>query len=466
MSTWLRGQMLGWSAGGLALVAAGAFSMGLLARGAGKGEGAGNGGPDGSPGQALQTLRVKAVRPARERLRRSTTQPAHVEAYAKVDIHAKVSGYLKKFGQVREAGGNLRDLDLGDRVGKDQVLAELWVPEVEQERAQKEVLVEQAETEQKQAEAALEAGKALVVAAQARVEQTRADLGRLEAERDFRRSEYERYRQLLAERTVERALVEERYNRYRGALSAYAGGKAAVSTAQANLRVEKARQVKAEADVRSAKARVKVAKSNLKQAEIIAGYAQIRAPFAGILTRRTVDTGAFVQSAAATTRPMPLFTLARIDRLRIVADIPETDAPWVRIGQSASLRVDAARGQLFTGKVARLADALDSGTRTMRVEVKLDKLAEVLRPGLFGAVNIVLADYADNLMLPTSTLVPTLDKPAVMVVREGKARRQVITLGINDGVRMQVTGGLKGDDLVITDGKDAVREGQPVEVVP
>jgi HlyD family secretion protein len=83
---------------------------------------------------------------------------------------------------------------------------------------------------------------------------------------------------------------------------------------------------------------------------------------------------------------------------------------------------------------------------------------------MFGTLAIVLADYPDALLLPTNALLMTGEKPAVMVVNDGKAHRQEIRLGVNDGVRMQVLSGCKGDELGITDGKDAARDGEPVKL--
>jgi membrane fusion protein (multidrug efflux system) len=115
--------------------------------------------------------------------------------------------------------------------------------------------------------------------------------------------------------------------------------------------------------------------------------------------------------------------------------------------------------------VVRLADALDPATRTMRVEVEPDQGSKLLRAGQYGSVTITLANYPRALLLPTSTLLTSQEKPAVFVVKDGRARRQALEIGINDGVRMQVTGGLKGDEQVVSDGKDSVREGEAVEVV-
>jgi membrane fusion protein (multidrug efflux system) len=112
----------------------------------------------------------------------------------------------------------------------------------------------------------------------------------------------------------------------------------------------------------------------------------------------------------------------------------------------------------------RLADALDPSTRTMRVEVEPDTLPAGMRAGQFGTVAITLADYPGAVMLPVSVLL-TGGKPAVMIVAEGRAVRREITIGANDGDRVYVVAGLTGDEVVIAEGKDTVRDGLPVEVV-
>ncbi len=412
-----------------------------------------------------QTLRVKVVSPTREALKRQTTpQPAHVGPYEKTDIYARVAGYLDTFGEIEGADGKMRTVDIGDRVKKDQVLVKLSVPEMEQERQQKAALVDQAQAEQGQAEASLAAAEAMVQAAKAKLEESTSHVARYEAELAFRKGEYDRYDTLVKERAVRQELADEKLNQYRAAGAAHKAAKAALATDEANIKVEQAKSFKAKADVTSAKARLKVAQANHEQTVIMLNYATIKAPYNGVITRRLVDTGAFVQSAA-TGKAEPLFTLARVDRLRIIADIPEVEASQVKLGQTATLLVNASHGQLLKGKVIRFADALDSGTRTMRTEVELDGPALMLRPGTFGSVTILLVDVPDALMLPTSALVPG-GKPAVLVVEEGKARRREVELGFNEGGRVQVIRGLTGNEQVIADGKTAVGDGQAVEVAP
>jgi RND family efflux transporter MFP subunit len=363
-------------------------------------------------------VRVKVARPTREHLKHlSTPQPAHVGPYEKADIYAKVAGYVQMLGPalgpdrkaLLDQDGQPRPLDIGDRVEKDQVLAKLWVPEMEKELELKKALTKQSE----------------------------ADVKKYEAERVFREAELARLEKMVKDKSVEEARLDEK----------------------------RLQRDAVQAAIASAEARVQVAMRETEHLQTLLNYATIRAPFTGLLTRRLVDTGAFVQSAA-TGKPEPLFTLARIDRLRIIADIPEADASLVTIGQSATFQTNASRGQSLAGKVVRFADALESGTRTMRTEVELDAQTKVLRPGMFGSVTILLADSPDALMLPTTALLSGDGKTAVLIVEEGRALKREVELGLNDGVRMQVLGGLAGSEQVIVVGKDPVREGQPVEVAP
>jgi HlyD family secretion protein len=454
----LTKRTVGWVISALAIAALVGVSLVLLAGGHKAGQAA-FGQSDGkstprnseSPGDTL-TARVKTIRPSREHLKRTTTQTAHVEPYEKADLFAKVPGYLRKV-----------HVDIGDRVKKDQVLAELWVPEMEQDRVQKQALVERVKADLGQADAAQKVAEAMVIAAKAKVQEVASLVAKYEADVTYRKGEHARYLQLFNDRAVQKDVVDRELNQLRAAEASLIASKATVTTTEANIKVEEAKLVQAQADVTSAKARLEVAQADLEHTVILLGYGKITAPYDGVITQRLVHPGAFIQSAA-TSKTDHLFTIARVDRMRIVTEIPETESAWIKIGQLATLQVDAARGQRLAGKVARLADSLDKRSRTMLVEVDLDAPTLLLRPGMYGSVAITLADYPDALLLPTSTLLAEGGKPAVMIVKDGKAYRQEVALGYNDGVRIQVNRGLNGDEQIITDGKNTVREGQPVEI--
>jgi multidrug efflux pump subunit AcrA (membrane-fusion protein) len=112
-----------------------------------------------------------------------------------------------------------------------------------------------------------------------------------------------------------------------------------------------------------------------------------------LVTRRWVDSGDFVASAAAA-KTEPLFTVERDDRLRITFDIPESESSLIAVGQPVTLTVDALRGRTFTGRVQRSAGILDPRTRTLRVEAELGQPDPVLRAGMYGMVTVTLVDTA------------------------------------------------------------------------
>ena len=408
---------------------------------------------DDAGGNHDRPVRVKVVRPTRADLIRSTTLPAQMEGYEKTEIQARVAGFLRCV-----------NVDIGDRVKKKDVLAELRIPEMDQEVLQKESLLDQAKSMLGQAKAAAQAAEAMVEASRALIDEAEADVASAEADLAFRKVDYERYVQLQKDNATRGELVDAARNQYRAAAAAFVSVKAKVGSAKANWKVEQAKHVKAQADVESAKSNVKVTESNLEQARIMQDFGKIVAPYDGVITRRNVDTGAFIPSAA-TGKAEPLFSMVFVDRLRIIADIAEADSALVKLNQEAKLHVDALLGRQFPCKVVRFATALDRGTRTMRAELELDVHDPALRPGMFGSVTIELVRVEKALLLATNLLLPSADKPAVMVIENGRAKRREIVIGANDGIRMHVKDGLKGDEAIISDGKNMVRDGQSVEII-
>ncbi|MBI3840056.1 MAG: efflux RND transporter periplasmic adaptor subunit [Planctomycetia bacterium] len=448
-------RTIAWFGAGLGIVlGAGAY---LLASGSGAPSGQAESPSPNAQKMELEDrskpVRVRVVRPTRERLQKTSTQAAYVDPYEEADLFAKTSGYLE-----------VVHVDIGDGVRKGQLLAEIWIPEMEQERIHKEALVEKARAEQEQAQAAVKAGESLVDAAKAKASEARSQIARYEAEAKYRKVEYDRHLQLFNERALQRDIVDEKSNQLQAARAALEAAHATSDTAEANMLVEQAKLKQARADRAAAEAQVKVTQAELDLANVLLAYAKVTAPYDGVITKRLVHPGAFIQSASNGNGD-PLFHLARFDRIRIVADVPEADSAWVKVGQPATFRVDALRGQQFQGKVARFSDALDGHTRTMRVEVALDGANTVLRPGMYGSVSITLADQDDALLVPTSVLVTGGGAPSVMIASNGRVERRTIEIGQNDGVRVHVIAGLSDTDQVIAEGKDAVRDGQQVEVV-
>jgi multidrug resistance efflux pump len=306
------------------------------------------------------------------------TQPAHVEPYEKTEILAKASGFVSRV-----------NVDIGGRVEKDDLLAELWIPEMDQERLVRVAAVDEAAAAVRQMDAAVGAARSRAEAASARLAEVRASVAQYEADVAFRQSEFDRVGELVSKQALNQKLLDEKQYQLRSAQSALAAATAAVASAEASLQVEQAGIEQAQANLAHAQARHALAEANLKKTEVLMSYAQIRAPFAGLISERSIDTGDFVASAVGS-REKPLFTLVRVDRLRIIVDIPESQAPRVSVGQPAELTVDALKGVTFPGAVARTTGVLDPRTRTLRIEAELKERTGELKPGMYGSLTITL----------------------------------------------------------------------------
>lgn len=203
----------------------------------------------------------------------------------------------------------------------------------------------------------------------------------------------------------------------------------------------------------------------LAQAETKLAYSYIRAPFAGYIAERNLDTGSYVSSATASTSTMSrgIMSLHEIDIVRILIEVVERDIPLVKIGQKAELRAEAYPDQIFQGTVTRIVQALNRATRTMTVEVDLLNRDRRLKGGMFARVEVLVGTHHQALQIPIDAVSRLEDTQYVYIVEEGKARRVDIEIGVRQGSHIEITKGLTGNEEVIVSGKDLVHDGTPVQ---
>jgi RND family efflux transporter MFP subunit len=192
------------------------------------------------------------------------------------------------------------------------------------------------------------------------------------------------------------------------------------------------------------------------------GYLTVRAPFAGVVTVRNVDSGVL-----ATEGSTLLFRIAQTDRLRTYLNVPQADAQSVRVGQQATLTIPDLPGRKFAGTVARTANALDPATRTLLVEVQVPNSTGVLMPGEYAQVDLAVPRQDPPLLIPGDTLVVRSDGPQVAVVApDGTVHFTRIQLGRDFGDRLEVLGGdIREGQQIAVNPSDAVREGVKVQPV-
>ncbi len=360
-----------------------------------------------------EAVSVQVKLPERSDLAREVGLPGSIEALEQVTLYAKTAGYLKWI-----------KVDIGDRVRQGQVLAEIDVPEMTPEYAG--------------AEAEIERAKANVMNAQADLERAKADL-------ELKKITYERLKSIRDEDrdVMPQQQVDE-------AKAQFEVARAMVSVAESKIKVAQGEAAKAEA----ARARLST----------LMAYTKILAPFNGVVTNRYVDPGALIQHASSQTNVSPVVTVARVDALRIFVDVTEPDVPFIKKGIPVTLTVDAMPGKEYRGACARFATALDPKTRTMRTEIDIPNRDGLLRPGMFGRVKLGLERRKDALTIPAGAIFTEGGKTYVYTVENGKARRVEVKTGFDDGIRVEVTGGLTGAEPIIVTGKGAVKDGAPVKV--
>jgi RND family efflux transporter MFP subunit len=399
-------------------------------------------------GEIERLVKLETIKPdSKSRLVVRRTYTATVHAYEKADLAAQVKGQVQII---------LPNGDIGRWVKKDEPLMELDIPDILADRENKKALLELAGNLHDQSRQA-------VKVAQEEIKEAQAQEKKYQAEVDFRSLQFTRQTQLAKRDTVSYQAAEEAELQLKSA-------QAALKTIQAQIQTKQARLKSAEVEVKVAESRKKVGRAELDRLNVLVGYATIRAPFDGVVTRRLVDTGAVIKDAG-----MPLLQVMRTDKVRVVLDIPERDVPHIHPdgpkfpGNSVVLNIPALQeirpGLHFKGTVTLMARALDPVTRTMRTEVHLTNEG-YLKPQMTGTASVLL-DERKAMTIPSTALVRRGNRVEVFYIanptadKRGIVKSKEVLLGLDDGLRVEILGNtLKGDELIIRKGNGVVRTGE------
>jgi membrane fusion protein, multidrug efflux system len=218
--------------------------------------------------------------------------------------------------------------------------------------------------------------------------------------------------------------------------------------------------------VDNAKGKLDVAKATLERTETLLGYAKITAPFAGIVTKRMVDPGAFIPAATSgsAAQNAAIVTLADFNTVRVQVAVPEIESSLVATGQPVKVSIEELPGRNFTGTITRFAYALDEASRTMLAEIELPNPKLELRPGMYAGIKIGIERKDDALLAPVEALVVEKAGAFVFTIADGKAKKTRVQTGFNDGTNVEIVSGLTADQRVILVGKRSLNDGQPVTV--
>jgi RND family efflux transporter MFP subunit len=213
-----------------------------------------------------------------------------------------------------------------------------------------------------------------------------------------------------------------------------------------------------------AQANLAAADANVRRLEQLESFKHIYAPFAGVITRRSVDVGALI-TAGSTGQTKELFNLAQFDPLRVYISVPQSDAPSVRPGVPAYIELREFAGQKFTGSVVRTADAIDPATRTMLTEVDVPNHDGRLMPGAYAQLHFAVPIRAVRFTIPVNALMFRPEGPRVAVVGpDQKIHFKAVIIGRDFGSKIEVLSGLESADQVVVNPADSLEENQQVRV--
>jgi membrane fusion protein, multidrug efflux system len=338
----------------------------------------------------VQTARVERAPAGLPVILPGTVQPLQETA-----MYARASGYVHKWY-----------VDIGTQVTKGQVLADLDLPDLDQELRQ----------------------------ARASANQAVASVGQARSELKFARVTNDRFAALAPSGLVSQQLIDQYSSEY--------------EVRQANLEAAQAAEGSAHANVR--------------RIEELRGFGTITAPFDGVITQRSAEIGQLV--VPGTGQGQVLFKVAEDDVVRVFVNVPQLYAGGIYPTMDAAVTVREASGRVFHGRVARTSRELDTATRALLVEVDIPNLDRALVSGMYAKVSLDVRRQDASLLVPATSASIDAEGTRVALVRDGAIHWQKVEIGSDLGDRLTIAAGLAEGDSVVLTPSERLAEGMHVQL--
>jgi RND family efflux transporter MFP subunit len=349
----------------------------------------------------------------RKPLENVITLTGEFRPFQQVDVHAKVAGYIRHIF-----------VDVGDKVGAGQVLAILEVPELN---------------------AQVMGAQADIRRSQDAIHRAQSEIERAESTHRAYHAAYTRLAQasetrpgLIAEQELDDALAKDK---------------------ETDAQIDSNRAALAEAQNQ-----LGMAQATLERLSALQAYSHITAPFAGVVTKRYVDTGALISAGTSSeTQSQPVVQLAEWSLLRLVIPVPESAVPQLHLGSIVQVHVSALNRD-FQGRVARFADALDDQTRTMHTEIDVENPQNTLTDGMYAEVRLQLRGNKDALTVPVQAVVQAGDEHYVLVLDgQNRVQKRDVALGEQTSSTVEILHGLSENERVISASQSDYQIGEVVK---
>jgi len=191
-------------------------------------------------------------------------------------------------------------------------------------------------------------------------------------------------------------------------------------------------------------------------------YASVTAPFNGVITQRNVDVGSLVQGNANTGTFM--FEIMQRNVIRVFVYVPQDAAFGVAPGVDAIVRVPEIPNREFPGKVTRIADALQSGTRTLLTEIDIPNPDDALPPGVYCTVEFKIPRKTPSFVVPAEAIIFNRNGLQVAVVNDGKAEIRKLNVTRDFGTWVEADAGVKSGEQVILNPPVTLVDGDKIQL--
>lgn len=359
------------------------------------------------------TIRVAVMKVARKDLSTRLEIASEFQPNQEINVYAKVSGYIRKMY-----------IDWGSHVKRGQLLADLEIPELEQQIQQDQAAVQRATHD----------------LARAREEVSRAQYAHTVAHlRSQRLNDVQKTQpNLIAQQEIDDAQGKDQE------------AEASVSAAKASLA--------------AGEQAVVAAKAALAKDQAMYSYAHITAPFEGVVTEITAYTGALLPAGTSSNKgDQALCRLSQNNMLRLVIPLPERAVSDVHLGGTVAVRVSSAN-KTFEGKIVRFSDQIDTATRTMHTEVDVPNPKYELVPGMYASVQVPMHTERNVLTVPVQAVEASGEGRGIVLVvnSANKIERRNVTLGLQTASEAEIVAGLQENELVIFGNQSQYKTGQSV----
>jgi RND family efflux transporter MFP subunit len=362
--------------------------------------------------EAPDAVSVGVTRAIRMPLERQLTLSSELVPFQEIDVYAKESGYVRQL-----------NVDYGTRVTAGQLMAVLEIPELQ---------------------AQLEQDQAAIKNMAERITHAEKELNSVEAQHKVAHLQYDRLKTVADSKPG--LVAQQEVDDWQG--------KDLASEAQVEA---------SESALQSAQSELAAAQARLVHDQALYDYSRITAPFAGVVTQRYANQGTLMQAGTnSSTQAMPLVKLSQDNLFRLVIPVPESDVPYIHVGDPVNVRIPALN-QTFPGKVARFSVDVKADTRTMHTEVDVANPNRILIEGMYAEATLRLEHKNAALVVPLQAVDHEGDRTSVLAVNPANTiEERTVALGVQNAGYAEVLSGLTDGEQVVVSDRGALKAGEVV----